>query len=239
MRSINTSIVALLPVASLLFVGTYVFGGLALRDFALALFVGLLTGAYSSIFVATPDPGVAQGARAQVPRAARARGRRSGQGRGRRAGAARRRRRRRPTCPSTARTSTRSTTTSTTSTPRTARTSRHRAGSAAPAPATPSAAPRPATAASRGAANPRGRQQRGRRSAAEPPRAATGPGNTRPAGRVVAQMSTTDLSGSGPASRSAPTVAPCCPGGGPTPSTPSSPRSSTPTASGTAAATRR
>jgi preprotein translocase subunit SecF len=53
-RSINTSIVALLPVASLLFVGTYLFGGLALRDFALALFVGLLTGAYSSIFVATP-----------------------------------------------------------------------------------------------------------------------------------------------------------------------------------------
>jgi len=54
MRSINTSTVALLPVGSLLFVGTYVFGGLALRDFALALFVGLLTGAYSSIFVATP-----------------------------------------------------------------------------------------------------------------------------------------------------------------------------------------
>jgi preprotein translocase subunit SecF len=53
-RSINTSIVALLPVASLLFVGTYAFGGLALRDFALALFVGLITGAYSSIFVATP-----------------------------------------------------------------------------------------------------------------------------------------------------------------------------------------
>src|SRR5262249_19165196 len=54
MRSINTSIVALLPVASLLFVGTYAFGGLALKDFALALFVGLLTDAYSSIFVATP-----------------------------------------------------------------------------------------------------------------------------------------------------------------------------------------
>jgi preprotein translocase subunit SecF len=54
MRSINTSLVAVLPVASLLFVGTYVFGGLILRDFALALFVGLLTGAYSSIFVATP-----------------------------------------------------------------------------------------------------------------------------------------------------------------------------------------
>jgi preprotein translocase subunit SecF len=54
MRSLNTSLVAVLPVASLLFVGTYVFGGLVLRDFALALFVGLLTGAYSSIFVATP-----------------------------------------------------------------------------------------------------------------------------------------------------------------------------------------
>ena len=34
--------------------GTWVFGGLALKDFALALFVGLLTGAYYSIFVATP-----------------------------------------------------------------------------------------------------------------------------------------------------------------------------------------
>jgi preprotein translocase subunit SecF len=54
MRSMNTSIVALLPVGSLLVVGTYVLGGLALRDFALALFVGLLTGAYSSIFVASP-----------------------------------------------------------------------------------------------------------------------------------------------------------------------------------------
>jgi len=54
MRSINTSLVAVLPVGSLLVVGTYVFGGLVLRDFALALFVGLLTGAYSSIFVATP-----------------------------------------------------------------------------------------------------------------------------------------------------------------------------------------
>jgi preprotein translocase subunit SecF len=53
-RSINTSLVALLPVGSLLFVGTWVFGGLALKDFALALFIGLLTGAYSSIFVATP-----------------------------------------------------------------------------------------------------------------------------------------------------------------------------------------
>ena len=54
MRSISTSLVAVLPVASLLIVGTYVFGGLVLRDFALALFVGLTVGAYSSIFVATP-----------------------------------------------------------------------------------------------------------------------------------------------------------------------------------------
>jgi preprotein translocase subunit SecF len=54
MRSLSTSFVAVLPVASLLFVGAGLFGALALRDFALALFVGLLTGAYSSIFVAIP-----------------------------------------------------------------------------------------------------------------------------------------------------------------------------------------
>jgi len=54
MRSLNTSITALLPVASLLVVGSGFMGAIALRDFALALFVGLLTGAYSSIFVATP-----------------------------------------------------------------------------------------------------------------------------------------------------------------------------------------
>jgi len=54
MRSINTSFVALLPVASLLVVGSGILGAVTLRDFALALFVGLLAGAYSSIFVATP-----------------------------------------------------------------------------------------------------------------------------------------------------------------------------------------
>jgi preprotein translocase subunit SecF len=53
-RSLNTSFVALLPVTSLLVVGSWWFGALALREFGLALFVGLLTGAYSSIFVATP-----------------------------------------------------------------------------------------------------------------------------------------------------------------------------------------
>jgi preprotein translocase subunit SecF len=54
MRSLNTSFVAVLPVASLVFVGSGIFGATSLKDFALALFVGLATGAYSSIFVATP-----------------------------------------------------------------------------------------------------------------------------------------------------------------------------------------
>ena len=53
-RSINTSIVGLLPVASLLFVGAYVLGAGPLKDLALALFVGIAVGTYSSIFVATP-----------------------------------------------------------------------------------------------------------------------------------------------------------------------------------------
>jgi preprotein translocase subunit SecF len=54
MRSLNTSLVALLPVAALLVVGSWMFGAVSLRDFALALLVGLAAGAYSSIFVATP-----------------------------------------------------------------------------------------------------------------------------------------------------------------------------------------
>lgn len=54
MRSLNTSFVALLPVASLVFVGSGLFGASALKDFAVALLVGLATGAYSSIFVAAP-----------------------------------------------------------------------------------------------------------------------------------------------------------------------------------------
>ena len=53
-RSINTSIVGLLPVASLLFVGAYVLGAGTLKDLALALFVGIAVGTYSSIFIATP-----------------------------------------------------------------------------------------------------------------------------------------------------------------------------------------
>lgn len=54
MRSINTSLVALLPVVSLLVVGSGILGATTLRDFALALFIGIAVGAYSSIFVATP-----------------------------------------------------------------------------------------------------------------------------------------------------------------------------------------
>lgn len=53
-RSINTSVVALLPVGSILFIGAYVLGAGTLRDISLALFVGILAGAYSSIFIATP-----------------------------------------------------------------------------------------------------------------------------------------------------------------------------------------
>lgn len=54
MRSLNTSIAALLPVLSLLVLGAGVFGAVALEEFALALLVGLATGAYSSIFIAAP-----------------------------------------------------------------------------------------------------------------------------------------------------------------------------------------
>jgi preprotein translocase subunit SecF len=54
MRSINTSLVAILPILSVLVIGSGVLGATALKDFGLALLVGLLTGAYSSIFVASP-----------------------------------------------------------------------------------------------------------------------------------------------------------------------------------------
>jgi len=53
-RSINTSIVALLPVLSILVVGVVLLGAGTLNDLALALFVGMLVGTYSSIFIATP-----------------------------------------------------------------------------------------------------------------------------------------------------------------------------------------
>ena len=53
-RSINTSLTALLPVASILFIGAGLLGAGTLKDLALVLFVGMLSGTYSSIFIATP-----------------------------------------------------------------------------------------------------------------------------------------------------------------------------------------
>jgi preprotein translocase subunit SecF len=51
-RSINTSVVALLPVGSILFVGAGLLGAGTLKDLSLALFIGLIVGTYSSIFIA-------------------------------------------------------------------------------------------------------------------------------------------------------------------------------------------
>jgi preprotein translocase subunit SecF len=68
-RSINTSIVALLPVAALLWVSVVTLGSGALKDLSLSLFVGMAAGIYSSVFIATPllvhlkqlEPGVRAG----------------------------------------------------------------------------------------------------------------------------------------------------------------------------------
>jgi preprotein translocase subunit SecF len=138
MRSINTSIVAILPVASLLFVGTYVFGGLVLRDFALALFVGLMVGAYSSIFVASP---VLAWLKEQEPRyrALRARS------------AAELARMPEP-APEPVAVPARPTADLTAD-----------ANGDAVMPSEPEPVPRPVSAATRGTANPRARQQRGRK----------------------------------------------------------------------------
>jgi len=54
MRSANTSISSILPVISLLFVGAGVLGASTLSEFAIALLIGMLTGTYSSVFVAAP-----------------------------------------------------------------------------------------------------------------------------------------------------------------------------------------
>jgi len=54
MRSLNTSLVAILPILSILLIGAGVLGATTLKDFGLALLIGLLTGAYSSIFIAAP-----------------------------------------------------------------------------------------------------------------------------------------------------------------------------------------
>jgi preprotein translocase subunit SecF len=79
-RSINTSIVALLPVGALLYAGVVTLGSGSLKDLALALFVGMAAGLYSSVFIATPllvqlkelEPGVKAGdARARRHRSRR------------------------------------------------------------------------------------------------------------------------------------------------------------------------
>lgn len=53
-RSINTSVVAALPVASILVIGSFVLGATTLRDISLALLIGIIVGTYSTIFVAAP-----------------------------------------------------------------------------------------------------------------------------------------------------------------------------------------
>lgn len=53
-RSINTSVIALLPVGAILFVGGFVLGVGELKDLSLVLFVGIMAGAYASICIATP-----------------------------------------------------------------------------------------------------------------------------------------------------------------------------------------
>ena len=53
-RSVNTSVVAVLPVASILFIGAAVLGAGTLRDIALGLFIGIIAGTYSSVFLAGP-----------------------------------------------------------------------------------------------------------------------------------------------------------------------------------------
>jgi preprotein translocase subunit SecF len=53
-RSINTGVVAALPVAAILFIGSFVLGADTLRDISLALLVGTVIGTYSTPFVASP-----------------------------------------------------------------------------------------------------------------------------------------------------------------------------------------
>jgi len=53
-RSINTAVVAALPVGAILFIGAFALGADTLRDISLALFIGILVGTYSTIFIAAP-----------------------------------------------------------------------------------------------------------------------------------------------------------------------------------------
>ena len=54
LRSVNTTVTSVLPVLSMLIVGTLVLGAVTLAEFAVALLIGLLVGTYSSLFVAAP-----------------------------------------------------------------------------------------------------------------------------------------------------------------------------------------
>jgi preprotein translocase subunit SecF len=54
MRSINTSLIALLPVAGLLIMGVVILGSGTLKDLSLVMLIGMLVGAYSSVFIAVP-----------------------------------------------------------------------------------------------------------------------------------------------------------------------------------------
>lgn len=62
-RSINTSVVALLPVGAILFIGSLLLGAGTLTDISLALFVGIIVGTFSSIFIAAPSLALMQGRR--------------------------------------------------------------------------------------------------------------------------------------------------------------------------------
>jgi len=53
-RSINTSMVALLPVASILFIGSFLLGAGTLRDISLSLFIGIIVGGLTTVFIASP-----------------------------------------------------------------------------------------------------------------------------------------------------------------------------------------
>ena len=52
MRSVNTSITSMIPVASMLIIGSFVLGAVTLQEFSIALLVGIVVGTYSSLFVA-------------------------------------------------------------------------------------------------------------------------------------------------------------------------------------------
>lgn len=65
-RSINTSVVAILPVGAILFIGSFLLGAGTLTDISLALFIGIFVGAFSSVFIASPALAVIAHMRAET-----------------------------------------------------------------------------------------------------------------------------------------------------------------------------